>query len=210
MIPFKKYRYIFPPRPEYKTTSGELIKYDNGLYIGQPKLNGSNLTIYTNGVDVYIMNRHKQPMSNIKLNTQLFRNLHRGNGWMAINGEFMNKSKKDSNGNLFNQKFVIFDILVYNDRQTVGKTNSERIVLIDELYPSVSYDNYIKKYNEDVYVVKSFDKNFKVIYNDIINIDMYEGLVLKDRNAKLKNGISQKNNIRTQIKVRKPTKNYTF
>jgi len=39
---------------------------------------------------------------------------------------------------------------------------------------------------------------------------MYEGLVLKRLDGKLENGITESNNIRTQIKCRKSTKNYNF
>ena len=47
-------------------------------------------------------------------------------------------------------------------------------------------------------------------YKDLVLIDMYEGFVLKKKKSKLKNGVSQKNNSGSQIKVRKPTKNYDF
>jgi hypothetical protein len=208
MIPYKKYRYIYPPRPENKTTSGELLKYE-GRYIGQPKLNGSNLTVYTNGFDVILMNRHKQEMK-VDIPLEVFRKLHRGSGWIAINGELMNKSKKDTTGRVFNHKFVIFDIIVYNGKQMVGKTFIERVNLINELYQSENHDNYIKKHNKDIYIVKTFTDNFLGLYEKLVDFDMYEGLVLKDKNAKLKNGVNQKNNINTQIKVRKATKNYSF
>jgi hypothetical protein len=37
-----------------------------------------------------------------------------------------------------------------------------------------------------------------------------EGLVLKRKNAKLEVGTSENNNSKSQIKARKPTKNYKF
>jgi hypothetical protein len=94
MIPFKKYRYIYPPRPESKVRHTELLKYDNNTFLGQPKLNGSNCEVYTNGVDVYIMNRHKGELTNVKIGKSVFTKLHRGEGWMVLNGEYMNKTKK--------------------------------------------------------------------------------------------------------------------
>lgn len=210
MIPFNKYRYIYPPRPESKIRSTEVVKYDNGNFIGQPKLNGSNCTVYTNGIDVYIMNRHKGILSNVILNKKVFTDLHKGNGWMAINGEYMNKSKKNGQDLIFNHKFIIFDILVYDGKQTIGKTFGERVDLLNKLYDSVSYDKFIRKINDDIYIVETFFNGFESIYNDLINVDMYEGLVIKKTKAKLKNGISEKNNTESQIKVRKPTKNYDF
>ena len=39
---------------------------------------------------------------------------------------------------------------------------------------------------------------------------MYEGWVLKKITSKLKNGLSEKNNTDSQMKFRKPTKNYSY
>lgn len=210
MINYNSFRYIYPPRPEINLPSSELVKYDNGLWLGQPKLNGSNITVFTNGIEVYLYNRHNSSISNIKMKQSEFLSLHRGNGWIVLNGEYMNKSKNNSDNELFNQKFVIFDILVYNGVQTIGKTFGERVKLIDELYPSVDYDNFIKKLTNNVYVVKSFYTNFTKIYDKIVQTDMYEGWVLKKITSKLKNGLSEKNNTDSQMKFRKPTKNYSY
>jgi len=210
MIPYKKYRYIFPPRPESKVRHTELPKYDNNIYLGQPKLNGSNCEVYTNGVEVYVMNRHKGELTNVKIGKKVFTDLHRGEGWMVLNGEYMNKAKKGKDGLVFNHKFVIFDIIVYNGKQTVGTTFEERVDLLKNLYDSKIYDNTIRKINSDIYIVETFFSGFQDIYNNLISIDMYEGFVLKKRKSKLENGISQKNNSGSQIKVRKNTKNYDF
>jgi hypothetical protein len=99
---------------------------------------------------------------------------------------------------------------VYNGKQTIGTTFEERVDLLKNLYDSKGYDNIIRKINDDIYIVETFFNRFSYIYKDLISIDMYEGFVLKKKKSKLKNGISQKNNSGSQIKVRKPTKNYDF
>jgi ATP-dependent DNA ligase len=210
MISYKSYRYIYPPRPEINLPSSELLKYDNGIWMAQPKLNGSNLLLFTNGVEIHVYNRHNSPITNVKLKQSEFLSLHKGNGWIVLNGEYMNKSKNNSKKELFNQKFVIFDILVYEGTQTVGMTFEERIKLLDRLYPSTDYDSVINKVTENTYIVKSFYEDFSNIFNKITLTDMYEGLVLKKKNSKLKNGISEKNNTDSQMKFRKPTKNYSY
>lgn len=139
-----------------------------------------------------------------------FLSLYRGNGWFVLNGEYMNKSKINQKGNVFNQKLVIFDVLVYNGVQTIGMTFDERIELLNKLFVSTQYDGYINKISENVYIVKSFYQNFKNTYEKIVQIDMYEGWVLKKKGSKLKNGLSEKNNTDTQMKFRKPTKNYSY
>lgn len=210
MISYNRYRYIYPPRPEINLPSSELNKYDNGLWLGQPKLNGSNITIFTNGVELHIYNRHNSPLSNVKMTKEDFLSLHRGSGWFVLNGEYMNKSKLNGKNEVFNHKLVIFDVLVYNGIQTIGMTFEERINLLNKLYTQSDYDGFINKVSDKVYMVKSFYENFHQTYQKIIQTDMYEGWVLKKRNAKLKNGISEKNNTDSQMKFRKPTKNYSY
>jgi ATP-dependent DNA ligase len=178
--------------------------------MAQPKLNGSNLLLFTNGSEIRLYNRHNSPITNVKLSQSEFLSLHKGEGWIVLNGEFMNKSKNNSKQELFNQKFVIFDILVYEGKQTVGMTFEERFDLLNRLYPSVDYDGVINKINENFYIVKSFYQSFNSIFDKIILTDMYEGLVLKKIRAKLKNGITEKNNTDSQMKFRKPTKNYSY
>jgi hypothetical protein len=210
MISYNRYRYIYPPRPEINLPSSELNKYDNGLWLGQPKLNGSNITIFTNGVELHVYNRHNSPLSNVKISKEDFLSLHRGSGWFVLNGEYMNKSKLNGKNEVFNHKLVIFDVLVYNGIQTIGMTFEERINLLNKLYTQSDYDGFINKVSDKVYMVKSFYENFHQTYQKIIQTDMYEGWVLKKRNAKLKNGISEKNNTDSQMKFRKPTKNYSY
>jgi ATP-dependent DNA ligase len=132
---------------------------------------------------------------------------------MVINGEYMNKSKKDKYDQIFNHKFVIFDILVYNSDYLIGKTFKERINLINKLYNINNKSNdseFLYKISDNIYFVKSYYENFKSLYNSIISIDMYEGLVLKRKNAKLEIVSSSSNNHKSQLKCRKPTKNYKY
>jgi len=49
MAKYLTYRYIFPPRPKNAIPDSELNFWDNGSLIAQPKLNGSNCVIFTNG-----------------------------------------------------------------------------------------------------------------------------------------------------------------
>ena len=73
-----------------------------------------------------------------------------------------------------------------------------------------SYEDYINWQTITGCSFESFYENFNTIYQKIVQIDMYEGWVLKKRMAKLKNGLSEKNNTDSQMKFRKPTKNYSY
>jgi hypothetical protein len=211
MAKYLNYRYIFPPRPKNAIPDTELEFWDNGSLIAQPKLNGSNCVIFTNGVKTIVMNRHNQRLTNFNISDNEIKDIYRGEGWMILNGEYMNKSKSDENNQVFNHKFVIFDILGYNGDYLVGKTFEERIVLLDELYGQIDSDKeYLFKVTENVYRVKSYKVDFKNIFDKLTSIDMIEGLVMKRKNARLELGTSENNNIKSQLKCRKATKNYKY
>ena len=182
--------------------------WDNEMMVAQPKLNGSNCTIYMNGQNFYVYNRHGQRMTGFDIDSKEISNLYKGKGWMVLNGEYMNKSKKNEFGETFNHKFCIFDILVYDGNYLVGKTFQERINLLDGFYGKA--ENYISPISENIFRIKSYYSDFESLYNNLVNIDMVEGLVLKRKSAKLEVGSTENNNIKSQIKIRKPTKNYKY
>jgi ATP-dependent DNA ligase len=116
-------------------------------------------------------------------------------------------------------KFVIWDILVYNGEYLLGKTFLERMQLLEELYPCVqmrvgeSFESYVHLCttpHKNIYKAPCYDGNFDKLYKSIVDTDLYEGLVLKRKDAKLSYGLTEKNNNDWQIKCRKPTKNYDF
>jgi len=212
MPKYINYRYIFPPRPKNAISPDDLNFWDNGTLICQPKLNGSNCLIFTNGQKIIVMNRHNQRLTNFQLSDAEVKNLYRGNGgWMILNGEYLNKSKSDETGQAFNHKFVIFDILCYDGDYLVGKTFEERVNLLDTLYDCIeSEKDYLYSISTNVYRVKSYRDGFKSFFDKYTPIDMIEGVVLKRANARLELGATEQNNIKSQLKSRKPTKNYKY
>jgi ATP-dependent DNA ligase len=208
--PYKSGTYIFPPRPEHRISSDSLVKYDNGEYCAEPKLNGSNCSLYLDGKTYTQRNRHQGDISNFKMDSKEIIKLHRGKGDMLVVGEYMNKSQNDINGKVFNNKFVIFDIIVYNGEHLVGLTYEERRNILIDIFGTISYDDYLYQVSENVFMTKSFDSDFTALYNKIIKIDMLEGWVLKRKNGKLERGTREKNNIGWMVKCRKETKNYQF
>ena len=226
MIPYPNFRYIFPPRADNALPAESLKNYDNGTYLAQPKLNGDCMEVFTNGKETIVMDRHKKSFKKtIKMQSQLEK-LHREtdigqkNKWMVLVGEHMTKSKKNAEGKFWNDKFVIFDIIVFDGIQLIGKTFAERQALLDKLYGTEEValtkdgaykDKFLYATEvEGVFRVKSFRDCFTAVWNDLIKIDMYEGLVLKRADAKLENGNTEKNNLNSQCKFRKPTKNYAY
>jgi len=211
-LPYRKFKIVFPPRPKNATPPLKIKEYDNGKFLWQPKLNGSNCVIYTNGTDVKIYNRHKQPMSRFEISKEEILKLYSGNGeWQVLNGELMNKSKKGEDGKTFNHKFVIFDILTHKGKYLVGTTFEDRVKMLDDLYGKKESDQkHLYSITENVYRVKTYKENFKGLFDEMVKTDMYEGGVMKMKSGKLEMGTSEQNTSKSQIKSRKETKNYKF
>ena len=212
MPKYVTYRYIYPPRPKNAISPDELNFWDNESLIAQPKLNGSNCLIFTNGDKFVVMNRHNQRLTNFRLTDSEVKELYRGNGgWLVLNGEYLNKNKSDETGQSFNHKFVIFDILAYDGDYLVGQSFQQRIELLDSLYGQTdSEKEYLYSISTNVYRVKSYVNDFKNIFDKLTPIDMIEGLVMKRKTARLEIGTSELNNVKSQLKCRKPTKNYKY
>jgi ATP-dependent DNA ligase len=161
-----------------------------------------------NNDKLYVYNRHGQRLTNFRIDFNEIKSLHRGKGWLVLNGEYMNKSKRNINGEIFNDKFCLFDILVFENQHLVGTTFENRIQLLNNLYEKPS--DFLGRISPNVYRIKSFYENYEELYNNLEGIDMVEGLVLKRKSAKLEFGSTENNNSKSQIKVRKPTKNYKY
>jgi hypothetical protein len=209
---YLNYRYLFPPRPKNPIPNTELSFWDNGSLIAQAKLNGSNSSIYTNGEKVIVMNRHGARLSRVEVDNSEILSLYKGNGgWTVLNCEYLNKNKQDENRKAFNHKFVIFDILVNDGDYLVGKTFEERIELLDTMFGQKECEkDYLYGISENVYRVKSYQNQFNMLYDTLTPIDLIEGLVLKRKTARLEIGNTELNNVKSQIKCRKPTLNYKY
>jgi ATP-dependent DNA ligase len=216
---YEKYSYLFPPRPEQTTHFTELDKYDNDTFIAQPKYNGTCCNVFISETEVIVMNRHKGKITSQYSHID-FKGLHSGKGWMVLCGEFLNKNKKGEDGNPFNLKYVIWDILVYEGKYLLGSTTIERMKLLESLFPCSKMIVGVDKMESlthacftrcaNVYKAPYYNHSFELLYQSIVSTDIYEGLVLKRKDAKLTLGLTEKNNNTWQIKCRKPTKNYNF
>jgi len=219
---YTEYRYIYPPRPEKTTHFSELEKFDNGTFLAQPKYNGTCCVVFMTKETVRVMNRHNGLITSDYNNID-FKSLYEDSGskgWLVLAGEFLNKNKKGEDGNPFNLKFIIFDILVYDNDYLIGSKFIDRVSILNRMIPetstlimkdrmkSFSHLN-VSKY-DNIFKAPSYNSDFKELYQSIVDTDLYEGLVLKRKEAKLSLGFSEKNNSDWQIKCRKPTKNYDF
>lgn len=213
---YDSYRYIYPCRPANAIPPKDLNMWEDQSMIGQLKVNGSNTLFFTNGEILRVMGRHNQVLSNFQVSKNeiietLYKPLNLNGNWIVLNGETLNKSKMDERGVTFNQKFILFDILVFDSNYLVGKSFQERIDLLDSMYgKKVSSKEYLYGISDNIFRVKSHDSGFKDLFDTYTKIDLIEGLVLKRKNSRLEVATGEKNNWRSQLKCRKKTKNYKY
>lgn len=207
---YSSFKYIFPPRPE-TVASPDHVKVVEGSHLAQPKLNGSCAVLATDGKEFHFMNRHKEEFKNkLLIPKEELLGLHRGSGWTYLVGEYLNKSQKGVDGKVFNGKFVVFDILVKDSKWLVGTTFEERQALLGEIYQTIEHDGWIRKITNYCFVVNTFKSDFVEKWKEIVDIEVYEGMVFKRAQGKLETAFSARNNTGWQLKVRKPTKNYSY
>ena len=214
---YDSYRFIFPPRPKNAVPLSELCMYDTdefwkGQFMAEPKFNGDNGEIYFNKTEFIPMNRYGEKLSKYNLKPNEMRKLFNNKGWNCINGEYMGKSQKDEFGDVFNHKFVIFDILVLDGEYLLGTTFEERWLMLYNRFKGkfIGENEYSYQITENIWLVKVWYDDFENIWNRIILIPMIEGMVIKKREAKLLIGNSEINNHLSMFKTRKPTKNYSY
>ena len=222
-VPYNCYRYLYPVRAHQAHSPQDLPKYDDGTYFAQVKFNGSNTLIFTNGEDLRIMNRHREER-NIKAYTELQTsaiNLHRGSGWMVLNGEYMDKSKKDAGGNVF-KGFIIYDLLAFSGEILTGTSFLKRYAMLQNAFsdvlpndttsdhPHAPFTKLISPNLNNCYLANNYHTDFMQLYKEFVAVDMYEGFVLKRKDAILLPPYTEHINDKSSIKFRKPTLNYQF
>lgn len=216
---YGQFKYLYPPRPEVKTSEADLNRYDNGEYIAQPKYNGSCCVVFTNGQEVHVYNRHKKELAKYSPTIE-FRKLARTSDWYVYVGEYLNKGKLGEHNEKEADKFIIWDILVWEGKYLIGQTLTDRLELLEKIHPCrrlVVHPDKLEMYEylcctefKGIYKAPAYMNNFAALYRDIIKTDLYEGIVLKKRDSRLTYGFQELNNNDWQIKCRKETKLYQF
>lgn len=215
---YKDFKYIYPPRPESAIAPYMLKDIGEG-WVAQPKYNGSCGVLFINGHKEYrIFNRHTEELT-LQRPIQ-YTDLNDSEKYMVLCGEYLNKNKIGEDGNTFNHKFIIWDILVWKGEYLIGSAFEDRLIILYKLFGSsrgavtekgISIFNHLHTTQvENVYMAPSYQNNFMRLYDELIQTDLYEGLVLKKKAAKLELGFREKNNSGWQVKARKETKNYKF
>lgn len=206
---YTQYSFLFPPRPSNAISDDVIDAFDDGTFLAQVKTDGSCCLIFSNGKEFRVMNRHNAILTNVQIADEL-RKLNKSDKWSVLVGEYLNKNKLDENLNPFNHKYIIFDILVYDNDYLLGKTFTQRQELLDSLYELKEYNFYLDQISENIFRVKNFYSNFHELWLKLVKIGVCEGLVFKRKKSPLEVGYALLNNSKSMFKCRKRSKNIKF
>lgn len=208
---YDKWKYLYPPRPDYAIASAMLAYYEKQGWLAQYKKNGTNTIIgISPDKTFHAMNRHAaehkawQLTEHIK--TELVR-LFPEKKWFVLCAEIMHSKTPTIKDTIY-----IHDMLVWHSEFLLDSLFIERQKLLDErLITNVeSHSHYVCDSDGKIWYAKRFDSGFKELFMAIRNATIDEGLVLKDPNGKLRSCRTQSENSGWQVKCRHEHKNYQF
>ena len=192
----------YPPRAELAMSPANLLAFERSGWIAQAKLNGSYAVIDIVDGEQTAYNRHK-----VKVNWPL----PDLTGFISngtICGEWLNKAQADETGTI--PKYLgIHDITNFEGEYLNKLAYADRYSMILDVF-TPKEGNYVLPVCEGLCVLENYEDYWTEIFNELTNVPLIEGLVIKNTKAKLKYGFSVNSNASWQYKFRKPTLNYKY
>jgi len=201
-------RIIFPPRPKGRTTSQELPWYESQQeWLVQRKFRGMRNLLHVKNGKLNMYTRHGTPHSKFQmpsfLKDELLQSLRLNPSheyW--LDSELMHPRIENV--------VILFDILQEND-YLLGETQLERLERLHKICgnPVVPNDMALC-ITPHVWLAQHWTSDFLSRFQEALNHEYLEGLVLKKKNAPLDKKSFTEYNCDWQIRCRKPDPNYSF
>lgn len=208
--------FMYPPRPVGKITPNLLAEYERtGRWVVQRKYNGTHILLNVLGTKVQIFDRMENIPKQFTLTESikdqiLSLNLDRGKEYW-LDGEVLDAKTKNP---LYKNRIVLYDLLQAGHYLFGAPTLLGRLSLLREICrnPKTLESGFgiALSVTENVWMAETFESNFLDRYNDFIDKDEIEGLVLKKSASVLDNIGSKEYEVGWLIRCRKSHKNYKF
>lgn len=209
-------QFIFPPRPKGKITPSQLKTYEStGNWIVQRKFNGQRNLIHISQNDAYIIGRYGSEHAKYVLPPFLKKQILSLN-WNPNWEYWLDSELLDSKTTnpAYKNCIVLFDILQADKYLFLGPNLLERYDMLKELCGNpteLEKENQIAlKVTPNILLAEIFHDDFSKRYQEKLQLDEIEGVVLKKKKSQLDNLGRAYYEVGWQIRCRKPTKNYNF
>lgn len=212
-------RILYPPHPSLKISCHNLDKYEKtNNWIAQRKFNGTNVLINISpDKKIGILTRHGHAPKNFSLSEDhakqlLGLNLENGKEYW-FNGELLDSKTKSKE---YKEKIILFDVLQAGEYFIRKPNQVDRLKILSEICrnPSELEPNkgIALKVTENIWMAENWEKDFVKHYEEFLNLDEIEGLILRKKDSFLTDFGSKKYDVSWILKCRKPHSggNYNF
>lgn len=213
--------FIYPPKPFGKiahmggtSLSKQLAEYEKtGEWLAERKYNGTRNLIYVTDGEVSLARpgvEHKQFSPSRELLKEIKSlNLETGRNYI-LDGELLDRKTSTPQ---YKGKIVLYDVLMAGS-YLFGSPNLEgRYRILQDIcrYPTEREGavGIALRVTDNIWMAETFYDHFYDRFNDFIGHPEIEGLVLKRKASSLDNFGQKPYDVTWQIRVRKPSKNYS-
>lgn len=210
-------KILYPPHPKIRILKNKLDAYESsGKWTAQRKFNGTNVVVnISEKGEVGILTRHGTApklfsLSKSHVDQILSLNLDKGKEYW-LNGELLDHKTKNPE---YKKKIVFFDVL-WAGTHLVRKMNQvERLGLLRDICdsPNNTENEIAAKVTDDIWMAESWESDFKFHFEEFIDRDEIEGLVLRKKASFIDNFGFKAHDANWIVKCRKPHSggNYEF
>lgn len=198
-------RYIYPPRPKNTIPPSQLSQEEQrGCWLWQPKYDGDRCIVVVDGQKVQFGNRHHKfhPSNKLKHLIPQITSLALPTGSACLDGELLNGSI-----------LVLFDVLEYGGKYLIGKTQVERLEILELICGKpvkLCEPKVARQVSSHLWLSLTGTKDFLANFQELTKSNLVEGLLLRQPNSILDQWGSTEYEVEWQLRCRKSTKNYRF
>lgn len=207
---------IFPPRPKGAMPPRELDYYEKqGVWCAQYKYNGSRCVIHIINGTVSIIDRHASKHRSYTMPATMRDQLLALPGldknkeyW--LDGELLIKTSATDT----KEKIVLFDVLQAGNYLFLKPNQMGRLDMLNEICGRPKELDPMRGMgfviSDDLMMAPTFQSDFTAHFNEKIQYDECEGLVLRRKDSALDNFGTKEYECSWIVRCRKPHKNYNF
>lgn len=210
-------KILYPPHPKIRILKNKLDTYESsGKWIAQRKFNGTNVVVnISEKGEVRILTRHGTApklfsLSKSHVDQILSLNLDKGKEYW-LNGELLDHKTKNPE---YKKKIVFFDVLWAGTHLVRKMNQAERLGLLRDICdsPNNTENEIAAKVTDDIWMAESWESDFKFHFEEFIDRDEIEGLVLRKKASFIDNFGFKAHDANWIVKCRKPHSggNYEF
>lgn len=199
--------FMWPPRPENAINKGAIGAFESMGWVAQLKMNGTCTVLEydatTQKLQAWTRHNEAHKLWTPDLNAPSLRKLKelKGGRYVLV-GELLHSKVPGIKDTLY-----LFDILVFNGLDLIGKTYAERQTFLHGLWDIQRPGHFYNVVDDRLWVANCITKGFAQEFASL-NRPEEEGLVFKNPKACLEPCYRQTSNSGWQTKCRRPTKNY--